>query len=376
MPDSARRVAVFTRTFLPYSQTFIYDEVRAHERYEVETFAAARENEDRFPFAPVHTPRTALGRHLYLSTRRRRVFDRQLAGRFDLIHAHLGYVGAYALPFARRHGLPLVVTFHGNDVAMLAGERGGNASWRRRAPAVLAGADRMLAVSREIEAELVRLSGRPEAVRWQPMGVDTRRFVPVEHANDVPELVLVGRFVEKKGHRYAIAALRRVLDAGQAAHLTLVGEGPLLDDCRQQVAELGLQDAVTFAGVLPAADVAARVARADLALAPSVVAANNDREGSPTVAKEASSCAVPVVATDHADLPHIVAHGETGLVVPERDAAALAAAIEALLSDGPRRRAMGAAARARMIEAYDVRSVVRALEDDYDRLVAGAGGQG
>src|SRR5581483_11709947 len=97
-----RRVAVFCNTYLPYSQTFIWDEIRSHERYQVEVFAWRRRNERLFP-GPVH-----VARPWYPLTLRDRDFERRLAqGDIHLVHAHFGWAGVPAGLFARRHRLPL-----------------------------------------------------------------------------------------------------------------------------------------------------------------------------------------------------------------------------------------------------------------------------
>jgi colanic acid/amylovoran biosynthesis glycosyltransferase len=108
-------VALFNTHFLPYSQTFVYEEVRQHRHYAVEVFCRRRELADRFPFSPVH-----VGGPLYGLTCRSAAFDARFrAGTFALVHAHFGLGAVYARGFARRHGLPLVVTFHGYDVPLL-----------------------------------------------------------------------------------------------------------------------------------------------------------------------------------------------------------------------------------------------------------------
>ncbi|MFW6067836.1 MAG: glycosyltransferase, partial [Myxococcota bacterium] len=112
-------VALFSTNFLEYSQTFVYEELRAHCRYRAEVFCARRWNADRFPHEDVH-----VGGPVYLTTRTSRRFDRLLgSGRYSLLHAHFGTGGVYAAPFARRHGLPLVVTFHGYEVPLLRSAR-------------------------------------------------------------------------------------------------------------------------------------------------------------------------------------------------------------------------------------------------------------
>lgn len=373
-PDSPSpgRVALFADRFLPYSQTFIYEEIRAHERYAVDVFCKERRNADRFPYDRVAHPTTWLGQRLYENVGYWPQFDRMIGrGDYDLLHAHFGTTAVYALPYVLRHDLPFVVTFWGNDVSVLLGtQRYNPKNWRYLAlrPTIMDRADRMLCVSRELAAFVREMSGRPEAVEVWSHGVDLDRFRPVEHENEVPSVVMVGRFTEKKGHVYALRAFADALSAGAEAHLTLIGDGEREARCRALARTLGIEAHVTFAGVLPPAEVAGRLARADVALVPSVVARDHDREGSPTVAKEAAACGVPVVATWHAGLPAIVDDEETGLLVPERNVAALSAALGRLLADDALRRRLGRAARRKMEREYDLHAQVRALERHYDQI--------
>jgi glycosyltransferase involved in cell wall biosynthesis len=370
-PNSGR-VALFADRFLPYSQTFIYEEIRAHDRYEVDVFCKTRLNEDQFPHNPVFHPTSWLRKRLYENIGYWPHFDRRIrTGRYDLLHAHFGTTAVYALPYVLRHNLPFVVTFWGNDISVLLGtQRLNPKNWRYLLfrDAIMNHADRMLCVSREM-CEFVReMSNRPDAIQLWSQGIDLDRFQPVAHENDVPTLIMVGRFTEKKGHVYAIRAFANAIDAGRSAHLVLVGDGELESECRGLVHDRGIADRVTFAGVLSQTEVAERLARADIALVPSVVARNHDREGSPTVAKEAGACGVPVVGTYHAGLPDIVDDGTTGFLVPERHVDALTDRLLRLLDAPDLRARMGRAARAKMEREFALPARVAELERLYDEV--------
>lgn len=365
-------VALFADRFLPYSQTFIYEEIRAHERYTVDVFCKERLNEDRFPYDRTFHPTSWMGQRLYENLGYWPQFDRRIGrGDYDLIHAHFGTTAVYALPYVLRHDLPFVVTFWGNDVSVLLGTQQYNPkNWRYVAfrRAIMNRADLMLCVSRELGEFVWEMSGRSDAIKIWSHGVDLDRFRPVSHENEIPELVLVGRFTEKKGHVYAIRAVANALERGRSMHLTLIGEGELEPRCRALVHERGIDDHVTFAGVLSHADVADHLARADVALVPSIVARNHDREGSPTVAKEASACGTPVVGTYHAGLPAIVEDGETGFLVPERHVEALTDRLIRLLDAPALRARMGRAARNKMEQEFALNDRVAELERLYDEV--------
>ncbi|MGA7304406.1 MAG: glycosyltransferase, partial [Rhodothermales bacterium] len=292
-------------------------------------------------------------------------------GGHALVHAHFGTGAVYALPYVRKHRLPFIVTFHGNDVAALIGpQRFRPARWRYvlRAKKIMQRADLMLAVSTEFCDILSSLSGRPDAVKLYRIGVDLARFHRSETRSSIPEIIMVGRFTEKKGHIYALRAFTHVIRKGRTAHLTLVGDGALEDECRNYVAREDLSERVTFAGSLPPERTAEMLGAADIALAPSVVARNGDREGSPIVVREAGACEVPVIGTRHSGIPESIEDGVTGYLVRERDATALADKLQCLIDDADLRRRMGVAARAKMEREFDLFKQVEILESHYDSV--------
>jgi glycosyltransferase involved in cell wall biosynthesis len=371
-PNSGR-VALFSTRFVPYSQTFIYDEVRAHERYGIDVFCKERLNPDRFPYDEKHIYHPpGWAETIYENVAYWPSFNRQIQrGGYDLIHAHFGTAAVYALPYVWRHNLPFVVTFWGNDVGALVGsQRFKPTRWRyvTLAPKIMTAADRMLGVSEELCAWLRRFSGRPDVVKHYRHGVDLSKFQSSSAEREVPEVVMVGRFTEKKGHRYALRAVSRTLQAGCNLHLSLIGSGELEGECRTYVREQGIEEHVTFHGVLSHEETARRLSEADVALVPSVVARNHDREGSPTVVKEASASGVPVIGTYHAGIPETVDDGETGFLVPERNVPALTDRLIALLTDEKRRKAFGRAARKKMEREFDLFEQVRTLEEHYDQV--------
>ncbi|NNF04001.1 MAG: glycosyltransferase [Rhodothermales bacterium] len=370
---SLDNVALFSTRFLPYSQTFIHDEIRSHSRYDVDVFCKTRENPDRFPFDDVHKP-PSWAEWLYENLGYWPAFDRRIShGRYALLHAHFGTGAVYALPYAKRHDLPLVVTFWGNDVSALVGSQRFNPfRWRYVlfSRFIFRHADLMLGVSNELCTLLAELSGRPEAVKYWTHGVDLERFRPrdVPRPESIPRLIMVGRFTEKKGHTYALQAFRKVVDDGVRAELVFVGSGEEEPWCRRYVEMHGLSDYVTFAGVLSQEETAAQIVRADIALVPSVVARNHDREGSPTVAKEAAACGIPLIATWHAGLPEIIEDGKTGYLLQERDVSGLADRMRRLIADPELRDRFGAAARRKMEAEFDLRKKVHELEHHYDSV--------
>jgi glycosyltransferase involved in cell wall biosynthesis len=371
------RVAVLRNQFLPYSETFIHDELRHHERYRPTVLARNALNEDRFSghevVAITSKSRPAPWASLWYGTAARsRVFDTALeAQRYALIHAHFLHNGAYALGFARRHRLPLVVSAHGHDVTVLLGRERYKPEWwffLARYRRLFAEATLFLAASSEL-AELLEGLGCPSnKLRVCRLGIDLQAMKPAAEppAGLSAKVVMVGRFVEKKGHLDGIRAVALARAEGLDVSLVIVGTGPLQSAYQALIDELALTPHVRFTGSLAHADVLREIAEAKVLLAPSVIAKNLDRESGIIVAKEAAALGLPVVGTLHGGLPEIVEDGVTGFLVPEHAPEALAKRLVELLKDEPRRRAFGVSARQKMLAEYDIRACVRKLETHYD----------
>ncbi len=363
-----RRVAVFSTNFLEYSQTFVHEEVTHHRRYVAEVFCRKRMNIERFPFEPVH-----VAGPLYSITRRSSAFHRAFrAHPFDVVHGHFGTGSLYAVPYAEKYGLPLVVTFHGYDVPLLrsaARMYPENWPYALLARGMLARLTLGLCASQEL-LELLAESGVPrKRLRLYHLGIDLaafrRRMEPA-----VPCVVMVGRFVEKKGFEYGVRAFARALQRGAEARLVLVGQGEREAKLRAICTELGISSRVHFAGVLTSKEVAVLLGESSVLLAPSVVGADGDRESGVIVLKEASASSLPVIGTYHGGIPEIIADGHTGYLVPERDVDTLADRLHTLLTNPERSRSMGLAGRAKMEREYDLVRQVDELEGRYDEAVA------
>ncbi|HNW82923.1 MAG TPA: glycosyltransferase [bacterium] len=373
-----RKVALFATNFVSFSQTFIYDEVRSHKKYAVDVYSLYRMNKDIFPYENVHSffPADSLKMKIEgkfceitsLSPTRKKLIAN---GGYSLIHAHFGTGSIYALPFADSADLPLVVTFHGYDVPILK-------TYRRFFPEfwrywLLSGkmfrrVDLFLAASDELNKMLVELGAPAEKVKTWRLGVE------IPEISKLPErsgkrIIMVGRFVEKKGFEYAIEAFAKVIKSGADAVLDIIGDGPLKNRYISMIKKLNIENKVIFHGVKKHREVLDMILNSDILLAPSVVATNGDRESGILVVKEAGARSVPAIGTIHGGIPEIIDEGKTGFLVNEKDVKALAERITLLLGNEILRQKMGAAARKKMENEYSLPDRVEVLESYYDSVI-------
>lgn len=265
---------------------------------------------------------------------------------FDVIHAHMLVPDGWAAArVGAELGVPVVATAHRADVLDVPAQ--GPRSRRRVSEAVEA-IDQICAVSISIGDAAAALGTPRRPVRVVANGADTTVFLPRPASeararlglpDDGPIVTFVGKLVPRKGVDTLIEAMgllgRR--PAG-APLLVAAGIGEMRDGLERRAAELGVGDRVRFVGKIAHDDVGWWMSAGDLFVLPSL------SEGLPTVVCEAMNCGRPVVATAVDGTPEIVRDGETGILVPPGDPAALAAALAAVLDDPARARAMGEAA--------------------------------
>jgi glycosyltransferase involved in cell wall biosynthesis len=288
----------------------------------------------------------------------------------DALLCELGHVGARALAAAEAAGVPLLAYFRGSD-ASTEGIVGRYADTYRR---MLAGAATMICDSRSLADSLLALGPAAlGAVHVCQGGIDPALYRGSEPERAPPIFVAVGRMVEKKAPYLTVLAFAEVARRYPAARLRMVGIGRLLGPVRRLVAALGLADRVDLLGTQPTAFVAFLLRGARAFVQHSVRAENGDSEGTPHAIIEAQISGLPVVATRHAGIPDAVADGETGFLVAEGDAAAMAARMLVLAGDPELAGRMGRAARARAVPRFSLDAHLAALVPLIDAAMARAG---
>jgi glycosyltransferase involved in cell wall biosynthesis len=155
----------------------------------------------------------------------------------------------------------------------------------------------------------------------------------------------VGRFVERKAPQLTLLASARVHERYPHARLRMVGNGPLLDACRDLARGLGVVSAVTFLDAQPPSVIQEEMRHARAFVQHSIEAPSGDSEGTPVAILEAGASGLPVVATRHAGIPDVVIEDRTGLLVDEHDIAAMAEAMIRLIDDPALAARLGAAGR-------------------------------
>jgi dTDP-4-amino-4,6-dideoxygalactose transaminase/glycosyltransferase involved in cell wall biosynthesis len=172
-------------------------------------------------------------------------------------------------------------------------------------------------------------------------------------------ILAIARFVEKKGLVYLIEAFKQVSASRDDAELWLAGYGPEESALR---AAAGGDSRIKFLGAMSEEETRSLYTSADIFCLPCIQTASGDADGVPTTLLEAMAFELPVVSTNLLSTPCYVKDNEDGLLVPPRDVARLAAALERLCGDAKLRREMGTSGRARVSEICDLNRNVKRLQ--------------
>ena len=288
-----------------------------------------------------------------------------------VLHSHFGHVAADDLTWQETLGVPWFVSFYGADLYEIARAEEG----RRRYREVFERAHRVLALGPHMKSRLEELGCSANRIEVHPLGVDVastphgrRRRRP----DQVFELLFAGTFREKKGVEYLMRAVAQVSSRGVPVRLHLVGDATskagdaatkrqILD----LVGALAIGDRVVLHSWLRYRELIALALRCHLFVHPSVTAENGDAEGTPFVIQQMMATAMPVLSTRHTDIPYILGQ-QSGLLVPERNAEALAAEIHRYYEDPDLMGEIGLAMRERVRAHFDVRQCARRLSALYD----------
>jgi Glycosyltransferase len=370
-------VGHFINPFLPITQNWIYHQLRFNTECRHIVLCQTLENTDMFPRVaafPAFAKNNlfarasmvlARARAQYFPGHYRKVIKREKP---DILHGHFSWESWRNFGLIKKTGLPLVTTFYGLDVNKLARLP----QWQRRYY-LLFQRGAVFIVEGPHMADALRAIGCPEnKIRVVPLGVDidkiSESIVPKDPA--VFKIMFVGLEREKKGPLFAAAAFARVARKHKNLELHAIGDGPYRPPVKKLLAGSGVLDKCIFHGYVSFESYCALLGQMDIVLAPSVTAQNGDTEGgAPVVVIEAQAAGIPVVGTNHCDIPNIVVHNETGLLCAERDINALAENLELLVSDQGLREKFGTAARLRAREHFSIQRQVKDLNDIYRSLV-------
>ena len=387
VPPTPPVAAQYVVTFLKPEMLHVYRQISSLRAYHPVVFCQKRENAAAFPFAeivrlpkpPTHQLRRFWQKQIrgqpitiYRSEARRTLAELHRVGA-RVLHVYFGHIGVHLLPLLEIADLPVIVSFHGADAGISPDD-----------PAHLSRSRRMfgkcalvLARSESIAKRLVAMGCDGGKIRLHRTGIPLEEIAFAQRAAPADgawRCVQACRLIVKKGLATSLRAFAEFARTFPSATFSIAGEGPQLHELRALARDLGIGARVFFTGFLSQEKLRALYAESHLFLHPSELGADGDQEGVPNAMLEAMASGLPVLATRHGGIPEAVEDGVSGLLVAERDHAALVGAMLALARDPARLASVSAAARARVTAEFDLDAQTRVLEGCYqDAIRAFAG---
>lgn len=381
-----RRVIVYTSKLLPWSHTFIREQVLAMRDWHP-ILVADRRAANGLPLDGIEQclicppGNGRLRRSAYLLARRlgraHAPSVHQLrALNASLVHAHFGTLAVDVWPLIKALDVPMLVTLHGYDINIdrewwESGKRGRR---RRRYPSQLLSLAQeprvgFIAVSDAIRKRAIAFGIPAEKIVVRHIGIDTTKFRPAGAAigRRRKRVLFVGRLVEKKGLEYLIRAFAEIQAQVSDAELVIIGDGPQRQPLQALARHLNVR--ADFRGVLPGEEIAKALSETRVFCLPGITAANGDAEGLPTVIVEAMSCGVPVVTSANG-ADEAVIDRQTGYIFPPRDGEAMVDHIVAILTDDTLAQSLAENARRHAAANFAIATCTTRLEGTYGEVVS------
>jgi colanic acid/amylovoran biosynthesis glycosyltransferase len=288
---------------------------------------------------------------------------------YDIIHCHFGPVGIFGQHLRDIGAVksPLLTTFHGYDVASYVAQRG-TAVYDE----LFRKGEAFTCSSNFIRGKLIAAGCDPAKIFLFKLGTDLTKFNFLERRVDSDgaiRLITVGRLVEKKGLEYSIKAVANLVRQFPKLEYTIVGDGYLRQPLSLLIERLNLQRNVALVGWKTQEEVRRLFAKSHIFILASVVSSDGDFEGQGMVLQEAQAMGLPVVCTNHNGFSESILDGQSGFLVPERDADALSAKLAELIGQPDLWLEIGKKGRAFVEAEFDLSKRNDALVELYRRVM-------
>ena len=403
----APRVGYVVKRYPRYSETFIVNEVLAHQEAgaPVDLFSLRPSNDSHFQdaIARVRSPVTFLphygvkAKHFWktlhdfrndmsrletgleaawggevVEVRQAMILAQAVLKRgIDHLHAHFGTSSTSVARMAARFaGIGFSFTAHAKDIFHEDIDPDELLTKLKDADAVVTVSDFNVAHLEEVSA------GHPINLVRIYNGLDLETFGYASPLERAPRIIAVGRLVEKKGFDILIDACAILESRGVEFECDIIGTGDLEDKLRRQIEGAELQGRVRLPGPLAQSELRSQIQNSAVMAAPCIVGGDGNRDGLPTTLLEAMALGTPSVSTDVTGIPEAIRHNETGVIVAQHDAEALAGALEDLLGNPEKREALAVKARRLVEDEFNVTVSAQRLRAVFAEAVARRAGEG
>ena len=367
-----------TKSFVPRSQSWLYDQIAHLKRHHVHVLTQERFNADEYSHSPVSllpSGRSFLSRlkrvpyrmfgmlpPVFTRRARERIAALLADGGFRLVQAHFGWVGIDTAETVEEHGLPFVIWIYGADVF--------HEAQARRFPKHISRKHTYCCTSHALKTRLEQLGCPADRVHVIYPGVRIPAELPERTGSDRVRIISVGRLVPFKDPMALLRIARMLRDRGCPICWQHLGRGPLRAKMETGIRRYGLAGNFTLRGAVPHEEVLAAMRDSDLMVHAAVVQPDGRRESFGVVLAEAAAAGLPIVSAAVGGIPEIIRDGTTGFLVQENDIEGMAAKAQLLASEPEMRRRLGHAAHRHAQETFELAHQVEKLDSFYDGMLA------
>ena len=278
--------------------------------------------------------------------------------KIDVVLAEFFLKGVIVQNVCTQMGVPLVVHTHGGgDIVGVT-----DIQWYGPMyPDFFKNVSYVITVDSFSAAQIIALGLPKEKLVTVGYGIDLNFFTQTSPADNPQYFFAVGRLADKKAPLITLLAFAKVLQRYSKAKLQMGGSGSLYDACLQLVKALKLEHAVEFLGVLTPQQVVYKMQHIKAFVQHSVHTTYGDSEGTPVAILEAMACGLPVISTMHNGIADNITHDVDGYLIPEYDVDAMAAGMCKVLEDGDYAKRLGAAARQKIANNFELHKTINNL---------------
>jgi len=379
MTDRSKKIAYIVKIFPKISETFILQEILELERLGLNlvilslrppTDANVHPHFQQLLSPVLYAPvvlndgeRTDIQQSLWTTWVTEKIRE------YDITHLHAHYVTEptdIAMQVQGRLGISYSFTTHAKDLFL---------SSKEDVSRKVSGAQFVLTCTEYNKDYLEQMVQSDTPIYRVYHGVDLNVFQPpsqkISREEPIPPLILsIGRFRPKKGFPTLIQACATLKNTGHDFRCVLVGYGPLEQDLRRMIHQLGVNDCVRLTGKVPQDGIIDWYQKASLFVLPCQIAEDGDRDGIPNVLVEAMAMGLPVVSTAIASIPELIHDGHDGILAAPLHYESLAKAISVLLQDPSRRMTLGFAARKTVEENFCVSKNIQLIYETFKTMAS------
>lgn len=378
-------VAHSVNPFMFLTGSWLYTQIIKLNEFSSIVLTTKTINMDIFPFDRIYTTESLPKWRQIAEKSYRKIFKTYLAywaksceqNNVKILHSHFGNSGWQDLGLAKKLSMPHVVSFYGADMSR---NPQADKRWYSRYHELFEKVNMVIVEGPYAKKTLIGLGCSPEKVVINRLGIDLERIVFKERKllkNETVRILIAGTFTEKKGVPFAIEAFALSLKDQPNMRLTLVGDAKNNEEQRNEkrkifglIEKYDIREKVDWLGYISYHDLLKLSYSHHIFLVPSLTAKSGDTEGgSPVVLTEMVASGMPIIASNHADIPEIVVDGRNGMLFEEKNLDGLVDSLIEMARNPDQWKKMGLFGRKLVVVKFNAEKQAKKMEEIYHRVL-------